>query len=160
MIFVTIGTQEPFDRLIKAVDEIAPLLGQLEIVAQVSKSNYKVKNMQTLDFASPTDFNTYFEKASLIISHAGMGTIISALEKGKPIVVLPRLLKFNEHRSDHQLATAKRLVELNYVHVAFDEAELKDKIFNLLNTRSQPLHKLGKYASDQLLHSVQNFIVA
>ncbi|GEO09889.1 glycosyltransferase [Segetibacter aerophilus] len=159
MIFITIGTQEPFDRLIKAMDEIAPLLGDIEIVAQVSDSGYKVNNMKVLNFVSPIEFNKYFNTASLIISHAGMGTIISALEKEKPIIVMPRLVRYGEHRSDHQLATADKFKQLNYVHVASDEFELKNKVLSLLHSMPKPLYKLGKYASNQLIGSLESFLL-
>src|SRR4051812_19665164 len=99
MIFVTIGTQEPFDRLIKAIDELCPFVDQT-IIAQVSKANYKVKNVKVFEFLQPREFDMYFKEASLIISHAGMGTIISALVNQKPIIVLPRLLELGEHRSN------------------------------------------------------------
>jgi UDP-N-acetylglucosamine transferase subunit ALG13 len=160
MIFVTIGTQEPFDRLIKVIDEIAPALKGIPVIAQVSKTNYKAKNIQTLEFISPTEFNTYFAQAQLIVSHAGMGTIISALEQEKPIIVMPRLVKYKEHRSDHQLATANKFEALNYVHVAYNETELKNKLITVLHSNLKPLHKLGKYASKELLTSIEDFIVS
>ncbi|MCC9166160.1 glycosyltransferase [Pontibacter harenae] len=158
MIFVTIGTQEPFDRLIKAIDETVPLLGDVEVIAQVSNTGYLVKNMKTLEFVSPTEFNTYFAKAKLIISHAGMGTILSALVQEKPIIVMPRLAKLGEHRNEHQLATANRFNELGYINVAYDEADLKSKVLAMVNTSLEPLHKIGYHASDQLISSLQESI--
>ena len=157
MIFLTIGTQEPFDRLIKAVDEIAPLLNT-DIIAQVSRSGYKAKNLQTFAFVSPVEFKTYFNRASLIISHAGMGTIISALEGEKPILIMPRLARYREHRNDHQLATAAVFQKLNYVHVAQDEQDLKAKLEQVYHSGLQPLHKIGSHASPELIASVRSFL--
>ena len=88
MIFVTIGTQLPFDRLIKIIDELAPQLNE-EVVAQVYQCGFTPQNIKTVDFLAPDEFNTLFDKARLIISHAGMGTILSALQKDKPIIVFP-----------------------------------------------------------------------
>src|SRR5436190_2511423 len=127
MIFVTIGAQEPFDRLIKLVDEFAPQLKGIPIVAQISKSTYKVKNMKSFEFISPEEFEQYFQQATLLISHAGMGTIISALVNAKPLIVMPRLAKFGETRNDHQVATAQRFEALGYVNVAYNEEQLKQK---------------------------------
>jgi len=157
MIFLTTGTQEPFDRLLKAVDEVAPSLGTT-IIAQVSRSAYVAKHFETFAFASPGDFNRYFNEAELIISHAGMGTIISALEREKPILIMPRLARYREHRNDHQLATAQVFQKLNYVHVAFDEAELKTKLLTVFNSGLQPLHKIGKFASPELMGSIKSFL--
>ena len=158
MIFVTVGTQEPFDRLIIALDEIAPQLGGVKIVAQVSNSSYTPENIQTIDFISPLLFNNYFKQAKLIISHAGMGTIISALEQAKPILVFPRLAKLKEHRNDHQLATARAFEKLNYIYVAYNEKELKENLVNLWNGPLKHLHKLEKFASQELINSIHNYV--
>jgi UDP-N-acetylglucosamine transferase subunit ALG13 len=160
MIFVTIGSHQPFDRLIRTIDEIAPSLNEETIIAQVCKTNYKVKNIQSVEFVSPAEFNSYFTQAKLIISHAGMGTIISALVDEKPILVMPRLERYHETRNDHQLATARRLQELDYIHVAFDESELKDKVKSLTGGALHPLHKIGNYASPMLMNSIESFITS
>ena len=155
MIFVTIGTQGPFDRLIRAVDQTVPMFN-LPAIAQVSKGGaYKVKNMQTSDFMSFNEFNSYFTKATLIVSHAGMGTIISALVMNKPILILPRLSKFREQRNDHQWATAKEFEKRKYVHTAYDEDELQEKLKALLSGDLVPLHQIGKFASSDLIQSIK-----
>lgn len=159
MIFLTIGTQEPFDRLIKAVDEIAPLLNT-EIIAQISRSTYVAKNLKTFAFTTPVEFKRYFSEAALVVSHAGMGTIISALEGEKPILIMPRLARFREHRNDHQLATARVFEKLNYVHVAQDEADLKAKLLDVYKNKLQPLHKIGRNASPELVSAIKSFLSA
>lgn len=158
MIFVTIGTQEPFDRLIQAIDEIAPLLGGEEIIVQAPLKSYVLKNLKAQVFMDPVDFGRYFKSADLIISHAGMGTIISALEIDKPIIVMPRLVKYGEHRNEHQLATARKLKSLNYIHVADDEEALKRILLEKSQGAFKSLHQLGRFASDSLLSSIQRYI--
>jgi exopolysaccharide biosynthesis glucuronosyltransferase PssE len=155
MIFVTTGTQEPFDRLIRLVDMVAGLYPQIRFVAQVAPSGYQVKNMETFHFLSPTDFERYFKMSRLIVSHAGMGTIISALVGDKPLLIFPRLAKFHEHRNDHQLATARQFGEMQYVNTAFSEEELIDKLKELINSDRSSLHKIGLYASDSLLSAIK-----
>jgi UDP-N-acetylglucosamine transferase subunit ALG13 len=156
MIFVTIGTQGPFDRLIRAVDQTVPMFN-LPVIAQVSRGGaYRVRNMQTSEFMSFSEFNSYFAKASLIVSHAGMGTIISALVMNKPILILPRLSKFREQRNDHQWATAKEFEKRRYVHTAYDEDELQEKLKALLSCELVPLHQIGKFASNDLIQSIKS----
>ena len=159
MIFVTIGTQEPFDRLIEAMDKISLKFG-LDIVAQVStKSKLQIKNMKILDFVSPTDFEKYFNKADLIVAHAGMGTIISALVNQKAIIVLPREKKLMEHRSDHQIATAKHLEQLGLLNVARNIVELEAKILDFINNRDNKCKPvIGNYASKTLINSIRQDI--
>ena len=158
MIFVTIGTQEPFDRLIKVMDELALELKDIEIIAQVSQTNYKIKNMKILNFVAPAEFNKYFSEAQLVVSHAGMGTIISALEQKKPIIVMPRLMQYKEHRNEHQLATANRFDKLGYIHVAYNEDELKNRLIDILTGNLKPLYSIGDVASDELIKSIKDFI--
>ena len=116
MIFLTIGFQLSFDRLIKEVDRITPKLNGLHVVAQVSKTRHEVENMESHAYVKPAEFADYFDRATLIISHAGMGTILSALESERPIIVMPRLKKYGEVTTDHQMSTARKLEKLNYVN--------------------------------------------
>lgn len=154
MIFVTIGTQAPFDRFIKIIDEVAPQINE-EIIAQVYKCGFTPKNIKTVDFLAPDEFNNLFEKADLIISHAGMGTILSALQKHKPIIIFPRIAALGEHRNEHQLATAEKFKELGSVYVAMNEQELKEL---MLRKDLVPLHEIGAEASESLIQSLEEFI--
>lgn len=154
MIFVTIGTQAPFDRFIKIVDEIAENLNE-EVIAQTYKSQYRAKNIKTIDFLAPDEFNKLFKEARMIVAHAGMGTIISAMQQQKPIIVFPRIAALGEHRNEHQMATAKKMKELGYVHVAFNEEELKNLLFS---GNISCLHKLSNSASQSLIDSLSDFI--
>lgn len=156
MIFVTIGTQEPFDRLLIAIDEIAGLYPEIEFIAQTSNSAYKAINLKTVEFLEPIEFDKLFNEAQLILSHAGMGTILSALTRKKPILVVPRLVKYGEHRNEHQLATAKKMEKLGYIRVAYDTEMLKSQLVLMLqNEDIKPLQHLGNYASVELLDSLR-----
>jgi uncharacterized protein (TIGR00661 family) len=158
VIFVTTGTQEPFDRLIKAVDEIAYNLAGVTFVVQAFTDDYQAKNFKIAQFISPAEFQQHIINAELIISHAGMGSIISALTNSKPIIVMPRLLKFHEHRNEHQLATAKKLDTLGYIHVAYDEQELIKKVLSIWPDKLECLHNIGDVASSSLIDSLNKFI--
>ena len=155
MIFVTIGTQAPFDRFIKAMDEIAGLIDE-PVIAQTFNGEYKAKNMKTFEFIPPDEFSKLFSEARLVVSHAGMGTIISALVQNKPIVVMPRIAALKEHRNEHQLATTKEFEKLGYIHVAHDETDLKNLI---LHTEIKVLHSISQYASKELTDSIRGFIL-
>lgn len=158
MIFITAGTQESFDRLIKVADELADLLPDVPIVAQALASTYRPNNVRVINFVTPVEFENYIKNASLVISHAGMGTIISALVHQKPIIVMPRLLKFKEHRNEHQLATALKLDQLQYINVAYNEKELLEKVLAMWPDKLKCLHRLEKFASARLINSLMGFI--
>lgn len=124
MIFATVGTQLPFDRLIKALDEVAPLIDE-EIVAQVgTKSVYAPKHVRALATLDPMTFASTVSASRLIVAHAGIGTILNARKWGKPLIIVPRRAGLGEHRNDHQLATCRQLGDRPGIHVAETEAEL------------------------------------
>ena len=153
MIFVTIGTQIPFDRLIEILDRIAPELNE-EIYAQALRGKYKPKHFKLIDFIEPDEFEKVFAQARLVVAHAGMGTILSALRNSKPLVILPRLASLGEHRNDHQNATAQMIKEKKYAYVATNEKELRE----LLHMDLRPLKKIGEFASESLVKSLKDFI--
>jgi UDP-N-acetylglucosamine transferase subunit ALG13 len=158
MIFITTGTQEPFDRLIETMDEIAGDYPHVDFVVQAFHNQYVAKNFEVKEFISAADFARYTSDAELLVSHAGMGTIISALVQRKPIIVMPRLLKYHEHRNEHQLATAKKFDDMGYLHVAYNEQELKAKFKKMWPSEIKSLHKIGNSASDELISSLKSFI--
>jgi UDP-N-acetylglucosamine transferase subunit ALG13 len=124
MIFVTVGTQLPFDRLIRAVDSWAAQNPEIEVFAQIGPSEFRPGHIESVDFVTPDVADRYFRKADLIVSHAGMGSIITALKYRKPLLMLPRKASFGEHRNDHQMATAKWLGTRNGITVAWSEDEV------------------------------------
>jgi UDP-N-acetylglucosamine transferase subunit ALG13 len=123
MIFITVGTQLNFDRLIKVLDDFYFETEQ-EVFAQIGPSKLEPKNIGFADFLSPKEADEMFKKASLIIAHAGMGSILTALKYEKPILVMPRKASLGEHRNEHQIATANWVKDLNGVSVADDETDL------------------------------------
>lgn len=124
MIFVTVGSQMPFDRLIKAVDAWAGDHREQTIEAQIGNSEYVPRFMSYSRTLTPSDFAAHLIEASVVVAHAGMGTIISAAEFGKPMILLPRRGKLRETRNDHQIATAKWLATKPGISVAYGEEEL------------------------------------
>jgi len=132
MIFLTVGTQFPFDRLVKAVDKAAGTNGFHEhIVAQIGESSYCPENFEANPALEKAVFDQHLRKADSIISHAGMGTIAMALDHRKPLLVMPRLKKYGEVVNDHQLAIAKKFEELGYLLVAYSAEDVQIKMEQL-----------------------------
>ena len=97
-VFVTVGTTE-FDELIKVVDLTCGNRPELKIVAQVSRSStYKPVNIAYFKFSN--DIESYIDKADIIITHAGAGSVYSMLEKGKKIIVVPNLSRVDVHQKE------------------------------------------------------------
>lgn len=156
MIFVTVGSQEPFDRLIVAVDEWARSRERSDVFAQIASSKLRPGHIQFTQFVEPAQFKRIMQEARLIVAHAGMGSIISALELGKPIVVMPRRADFRETRNDHQVATAERFGEQDRIIVACDEQDLPAKLDYALTLRdTDPIHA---QASPRLIATIRAFL--
>jgi UDP-N-acetylglucosamine transferase subunit ALG13 len=160
MIFVTTGTQAPFNRLVKAMDIIADDLNGEEVIVQAFGVDFETKNLKIVGFLNPVEYKRIFDEARLIVSHAGMGSIVSALTIGKPIVVIPRKASLGEHRNDHQIEGAKKMESLGYVNVAYDEDELSIKIKKMLaKSPENESVTIGNYASNSLTSSIRGFIL-
>ncbi|MCK5271071.1 MAG: hypothetical protein KAJ52_00790 [Sedimentisphaerales bacterium] len=132
MIFLTVGTQFPFDRLVKTVDDFVGSNGfDEEILAQIGDSTYQPQNFKAVASLDKHLFDKYLRESSCIISHAGMGTITMSLEHGKPLLVMPRRKIYGEVVNDHQVAIAKKFDELGHVLVVYEIADLPEKIKQL-----------------------------
>ncbi|OBV11224.1 glycosyltransferase [Erythrobacter dokdonensis] len=127
MIIVTVGMQLGFDRLIAAMDALAPGLA-MPVIAQTGKGLYRPQNMEVREKIAPAEFEALVERCSLIVSHAGIGTVLTAARFGKPILVMPRRADRGEHRNDHQLATVDKFAGRPGILVAADESELAPRI--------------------------------
>ncbi len=123
MIFVTVGTQLPFPRLIRAMDALVPTLGE-EILAQIGPEPVEVSHLDVLPQLTPAEFEAKFKAARVVVAHAGIGTILSAKRFGKPLILLPRKADLGEHRNDHQLATARQVETLPGVYIAWETEAL------------------------------------
>jgi UDP-N-acetylglucosamine transferase subunit ALG13 len=156
MIFVSVGAQMPFDRLIRTVDRWAGLRGAADVFAQIGDSNYKAQHIETARFINPIEFRKQVENARIIVAHAGMGSIITAFEFGKPMIVMPRRGDLGETRNDHQVATASHFAAKGDVIAAFSENELLEKLDGtaLLGR----VNRLNSWASEPLVTAIRSFL--
>jgi UDP-N-acetylglucosamine transferase subunit ALG13 len=156
VIFVTVGTQLPFDRLVRAVDAWAARNPRAEVFGQIGPAAYKPKNFESAVFLAPSDVERRFAGAELIVGHAGMGTILASLTMRIPIIVVPRRQLLGEHRSNHQLATAQWLKDELSLNIVLDTGELAA----LLDRRHElrPGREIGEVARAPLLDTLRRFV--
>ena len=89
MIFVTVGLSAfSMDRLFKIIDELCDekIINGEEIIAQKGFSTYVAKNYKMLDFISRDEHHKLLEKSNIVISHAGVGSVITALKLNKKVI--------------------------------------------------------------------------
>jgi len=132
MIFLTVGTQFPFDRLVKAIDHLfdEDLMPE-DVFGQIGASTYKPRHFETVVSLEKNAYDDRFRHASAVISHAGMGAITMALDQGKPLLVMPRQRKYKEVVNDHQEAMADKFETLGHILVARNEAQLRERVAQL-----------------------------
>lgn len=157
MIFVTVGTQLPFERLIAAVDEWAEKNPETPVFAQVGDTKYVPQHMTFVRKITPREYSEKFNNAQVVVSHAGMGTIISGLENAKPLVLMPRLEALGEHRNDHQVGTAGKFSHYAQIHIVNNAQELHEVLSACLQD-SQVAKGTCPAASMGLIEKIRAFV--
>ena len=141
MIFVTVGNHfQGFNRLLRKVDEIASSTSH-DILIQKGYSAYCPKSARYFDFVPIQTAMEYIRTSELVISHAGIGTIILCKEYGIPLIIFPRRKKYGEHGTDHQVEIAHAIEERkdDHIFIVYEEDQLEAKIAEVLAKREKPV---------------------
>ena len=109
MIFVTVGGSDiDFSRLIQKMDDIAKNISE-EIIMQIGHTHYKPKHAQFFCFKNKDEIEEFYKKSRIIVSHAGIGSILTAVKLQKPIIVVPRRKEYGELFDNHQVEITDKL---------------------------------------------------
>lgn len=117
MILVTLGTQDKsFTRLLNGIQEQINK-GNIKdkVVVQAGFTKYKSDDMEIFDLIDRDNFSELMESCDLLITHGGVGSIITGLEKNKKVIVCPRLSKYKEHMNDHQVQIVEKFYNSGYI---------------------------------------------
>ncbi len=130
MVLIMLGTQNnSFHRLLEEIDKlIQEKIINEEVIVQAGYTKYNSKNMKIVDFVPKEEIEELEKNASYIITHGGVGSIITSIEQGKKVIAVPRLKQYNEHVNDHQLDIINSFNKLEYIIGIKDVSELKDAI--------------------------------
>ena len=159
MIFVTVGNHyQEFNRLIKKADEIASRTSY-DILIQKGYSSYRPQSARYFDFVPIQTAIEYIRTSELVISHAGIGTIILCKEHGIPLIILPRKKKYGEHGTDHQVEIAKAIEERkdDHIFIVDEEDQLETKIAEVLTKKQKPLPGVNMGRAN-LIKTIKAFI--
>lgn len=118
MILVTLGTQDKqFYRILEALeDKLDKHLIDDEVIAQAGCSaDFKSKYMKIFDLIPMDEFDDMIKKCDLLITHGGVGSIITGLKNNKKVIAAARLSKYNEHVNDHQLQIIDNFSKEGYI---------------------------------------------
>lgn len=126
MILITLGTQDKeFTRLLDAVQkEIDKGNIKDKVVVQAGHTKYESKDMEIFDLIDREKFSELISKCDLLITHGGVGSIITGLQNDKKVIVAPRLAKYNEHMNDHQIQITENFSRMKYILPLYENDDL------------------------------------
>ncbi len=149
-----------FDRLVRTMDEWAAANPQTPVEIQIGKGAYEPRHARWVRKLALPDYQARVAACDLFVAHCGMGSIISAIEAGKPILMLPRLEALGEHNTDHQLATAKHVGARPGLHIAADADDLKMRASALLADAGSAPAPIARFADPAFTDRIRAFIEA
>ena len=121
MILVLLGTQNnSFHRLLEEIEKNIEN-GNIteEVVVQAGYTKFepstKKQKIEIFNTVPKNELDKLIEKANIVISHGGVGSMVTANQKGKKVIAVPRYKMYHEHVNDHQLKTIEIFGKRGYV---------------------------------------------
>lgn len=130
MILMVCGTQKfQLDRMLMEMDRLIETGAVTEAVfAQIGHSTYEPKHYQWERFVAGEEFEEKIRTCDLLLTHSGVGTIITGKELGKPVLVFPRSAKYGEHVDDHQWQIAREFRKRDYALICEEASQMAQRI--------------------------------
>ena len=156
MILVMLGTQNnSFHRLLEEIDNLIKKgIISDEVIVQAGYTKYESNNMKIFSLISQEELEELIEKANLIITHGGVGSIITSLKKGKKVIAVPRLHEYQEHVNNHQKEIIETFDKKGYIIGIQNVNQLEEAIEKSKNFVPE------KYLSNnkKMLNIIEDFI--
>jgi len=160
MIFVTVGSAPyNFKRVLAEIDALAPALSD-EVVIQSGYSDYAPCHVRSYSFLPYEKVMEYFKICHLVISHTSAGPLIYARKFNKPLILIPRQKRFNEHIDNHQVDIAKRMENSSkMIEVVYDARELSAAIQRgLLKIDRDSNYEDAPLQTGRLISGIRDFV--
>ena len=158
LIFVTLGTQDkPFPRLLEAIQkqiDNGTIPKDEKIIVQAGCTRFKSKDMEIKHYMGVKKFEQLIEESNLIISHAGVGTILTALRKNKRIIAAARLKQYGEHVNDHQLQILENFRDAGYLLALENFEKLNEVLEEAKGFKPAKFKSNRDYFLKQLEHQI------
>jgi UDP-N-acetylglucosamine transferase subunit ALG13 len=151
VIFVTVGTHLPFDRLVRSLDDCAV---DERLVVQVGAGGARPRAAEIVGFLPFDELIAHIRAARVVVCHAGVGSVLSCLQNGKRPIVVPRRAAHAEAVDDHQVEFARRLGAAGLVTLVEEPSGLSDALaaaspeLELGATGGRLARELGAYVRD------------
>ena len=156
MILVLLGTQNnSFHRLLEEVEKnIKDGTIKDEVIVQAGYTKFQSHRMRIIDLMSKEQLEKFQYEADLIITHGGVGSIVSSIQKGKKVIAVPRMHEYGEHVNNHQKEIVKDFNDKGYIIGIEKVEDLKQAIIKMQNFNPK------KYQSnnEKMLKIISDFI--
>ena len=149
MILVLLGTQNnSFHRLLEKIQENIDN-GNIKdsVIVQKGYTKFESENMTLYNQLPIDELNQLTEKADLVITHGGVGSIITSISMNKKVIAVPRLSQYNEHVNDHQLDIINSFNEMGYIIGLHSVDELENA-----------LKKVGDFVPNKYVKNTGNIV--
>ena len=156
MVLVLLGTQNnSFHRLLEEIEtNIKEGIIQDEVIVQSGHTKFQSHKMRIISLMSPEQLDEFQNEANLIITHGGVGSIVSSIKKEKKVIAVPRLHEYKEHVNDHQKDIVKDFNDKGYIIGIDDVSELKEAIVK--SKYFEP--KKYEHSNEKMLKIIEEFI--
>lgn len=117
MILVTLGTQDKsFKRLLEAIQkQIDNGNIKEKVVVQAGHTKFESKDMEIFDLIPMEKFDELIDSCEILITHGGVGSIITGLKHNKKVIAAARLKEYKEHTNNHQLQIIENFSNDGYI---------------------------------------------
>ena len=161
MIFVSVGSMFPFERLVRTVDAWSDARGIREVLVQIGGGEYVPRHVKWIRSLSPSVFQSTVDTCDLLVAHVGMGTLLAGMQAKKPMLLLPRIKALGEHTTDHQVHTARWMRGRQGIWIADNETHLGELLDGFLAGEMRDLpENVPPHASAELIANVRRFLTS
>ena len=156
MILVLLGTQNnSFHRLLEEIEKnIQNGNIKEKVIVQAGFTKFESENMHIFDMIPQEKLDKLIDEADLVISHGGVGSMMSAIRKGKKVIAVPRLKKFGEHVNDHQLEIIGTFKKQGLIIGLNNVEELELALKEVQNIDVKPINK----ENNKIINIIDDYI--
>lgn len=158
MIFASVGSMFPFDRLVRAVDDWAAANPAERVFVQIGRGDHVPQHCEWARIVPQDEYRRRLDECALFVAHVGMGSILQALEARKQMLLMPRKASLREHTTDHQIDTAGRFRDTPGLLIVEDEDMVAGQITRLLRDPLQTSAAFAPYAPGAMTARIAAFL--
>lgn len=158
MILVLLGTFPlQFPRPLLALEKLLnERIISDEIIVQNGHTIFESRFMTFKPFMGLDELLSYYEKADLIITQGGTGSILKGLKANKKIIAIARLAKYEESVDDHQLELVDEFEKQKYLIGWHEGDSLQELIKKVKDFEPLPYQSSNKNLVNYLIDYIDN----